>query len=53
MAKRKVKKPKTKNLVAKYAHLFNKCKCIDENKTKYKRKAKHKKKEVYFGVAIA
>ena len=53
MAKKKVKKPKTKNLVAKFAHLFNKCKCIDTNDKKYKRKQKHNNKEVYSGVSLA
>lgn len=37
--------PEIENLVAKYAHLFNRCKVIDVDKKKYKRKSKHK--EVY------
>ena len=62
MAKRKKAKiskqrdkdtPKIENLVAKFAKQFNTCKVIDVDKKKYKRKAKHKNKEVYFGVALA
>ena len=54
MAKKKSSKvKKTQNLVAKFAHLYNTCKCIDTNDKKYNRKQKHKNKEVYSGVAIA
>lgn len=51
--KKKVKQPKTQNLVAKFAHLYNICKVIDTNDKKYKRKSKHKVNLDYLGVSIA
>lgn len=45
--------PVIENLVAKFAKQFNQCKVIDIDKKKYKRKTKHKNKEVYSGVVLA
>lgn len=41
--KRTEEAPESFNPVAKHANKFNTCKVIDEDKTKYNRKSKHKK----------
>ena len=41
MKKKKLKKPKIRNLVHKHAHEFNRCKIIDSDRKKYTRKGKN------------
>lgn len=45
MKKKKLKKPKIRNLVHKHAHELNRCKFLNRDRKKYTRKLKNEKND--------